>query len=173
MTQQRWKLFVSCKVTTDVQVLTLCAEKFWRTKNPKSQWCLKVGEGDVGDRAAFASAPWMRPSTDTLSSFQRTSSTLAQTYFLWIVPPLIFLIWGREGWVWQRNWDGMNELSRTVSVPEFLYLCNLEEGPIIIWQWQGSWGDGLLSALESHVSVNFGTQAILENAGWPSLVPRF
>lgn len=55
-------------------------------------------------------------------------------------------------------------------MPEFLPLCNLEEGSAISWKCQGSWGDRLRSPLESQC---FDPQAVLENAGWLSFLAGF
>lgn len=43
-------------------------------------------------------------------------------------------------------------------------------GSHISWQCQGSWGDGLLSALASY---SFDAQAVLADAGWLSSLASF
>lgn len=87
---------------------------------------------------------------------------MAQSHFLCGATPSSYLIWRELSVAGGGRWV---ELPRTFLCQN-VYPCNsLEDGTAMSWQGQRTWGDGLLSALES---PHFDTQAMCHNTGWLS-----
>lgn len=89
MTWWKLKLSVSSKATPDIRCHCWMLRS---SEEPKNLITNDSLQGDEGGTGTSASAPQVKPSKSTLSSFQEVSSILAQN-FLWGATPSSFLIW--------------------------------------------------------------------------------
>ena len=141
----------------------LDVDKLWRTTDPYYWWEPSRWWGrHWGGAALPVTLRWNEAKSPVL--IPRDQQHVAQCYFLWGATPSSFLIWEGIKCGRGREMGGSSQDTRS-SAP-----VQSGGGLTIFWQWQGIWGDGLHSALESQ---SFDTQAVLANAEWLSSLASF